>query len=312
MVPDSGRQRCPVLLVRRRLRDVVMYASSLKLRGLLPALVGGTVVAGSLLLCNEADAQSWPTRVHATYKIQFNGFNIGKFSFLSQADKSGYQATTSAKLRAFFGVLRWKGTSHAKGKLGRLRPRPAAYSYTYRSKSKRGSLSMKFRGSTIASVTSVPPTRPSSKRVPVKPTHLKGVLDPLSAVIALTKAQPARRGSNPCKRTLAIFDGWQRFNLVFSYHRQIRIPASRSGGASVSAYVCRVRYVPISGYKPKNKTTRYMAKTTGIEVVLRPVPEAGILVPYKITVPTIIGSATAVARRIAITTSGHRQIALVH
>ncbi len=289
-----------------------MYVSNLKLRDLLPAIVGGTIVAGTFLLCNDASAQGWPTRVHATYKIKFNGFNIGKFSFLSQADKSGYQATTSVKVRAFFGVLRWKATSQSKGKLGRSQPQPAAYSYTYRSKAKRGSLSMKFRGRSIASVTSVPPTRPSSKRVPVKPAHLKGVFDPLSAVIALTKVQPAKRGSNPCKQTLPIFDGWQRFDLVFSYLRQVRIPAARSGGGSVNAYVCRVRYVPISGYKPKSRTARYMAKTTGIEVVLRPVPAAGILVPYKITVPTIIGSATAVSRRISITTSGRRQIALVH
>ena len=259
-----------------------------------------------------ASAQNWPAQVSANYKVHFNGFNIGKFSFLTRTDRSGSQATSSARLKAFFGAFRWKGTSQSKGRLSRSEPKPAAYSFTYRSKSKQGSLSMKFQGSKVASLRSVPPAGNSSKRVPVKPKHLQRVFDPLSAVIALTRAQPVKRGANPCQRRLPIFDGKQRFDLVFSYLRQTQIRESRPSGVPTTAYICRVRYVPIAGYKRKSKTTRYMANAKGIEVVLRPVPEAGILIPYKITVPTMIGSATLVSDRVNITTASRRQIAFVN
>ena len=281
-------------------------------RALWVLAISGSILTGGLFAGQAATAEGWPSRVSANYNVVFNGFKIGKFSFATQTDRSGYHATSSAKLRAFFGAFRWKGSSQSKGSLGRSMPQPAAYSFVYRSKSDGGSLSMKFQARKIASLVSVPPTRPSKKRVPLKSQHLQGVLDPLSAVMALTRVQPAKRGANPCRRTLSIFDGTQRFDLVLSYHRRTRIREARPSGLPTTAYVCRVRYVPIAGYKPTNRTTRYMAKVTGIEVVLRPVPEAGILIPHKVTVPTMVGSASLVSNRVHITTSGRRQIALVN
>ena len=50
--------------------------------------------------------------------------------------------------------------------------------------------------------------------------------------------------------------------------------------------MCRVRYVPIAGYK-MNEETKSMAESSGIEVALRPIPAANLLVPYEVTVPTI-------------------------
>ena len=47
-----------------------------------------------------------------------------------------------------------------------------------------------------------------------------------------------------------------------------------------------------------------MATTDGIEVALRPVPSANVLIPYQITIPTLVGYATLVAKRVEIDTPG--------
>jgi hypothetical protein len=56
----------------------------------------------------------------------------------------------------------------------------------------------------------------------------------------------------------------------------------------------------------------YLATTDAIEVSLRPVPSANVLVPYQITIPTMIGYATIVSKRVEIQAPGLPQIALLH
>jgi len=119
------------------------------------------------------------------------------------------------------------------------------------------------------------------------------VLDPLSGVMALSLGNIAK----PCEQKLPIFDGKQRFDLVFS-------PTGRSKGAD---QVCRVRLVPISGHKKGEGAGSVIAGD--IEVVMRPVPKANILIPYRVTVPTIIGAAVLASDRIEITMPDQKRIA---
>jgi hypothetical protein len=109
---------------------------------------------------------------------------------------------------------------------------------------------------------------------------------------------------------LPVFDGKQRFDLVFTYLRQQAVAEARPSGQPGVAFVCRVRYVPIAGHK-MNADTRHMATTDGIEVWLRPVPSAALFVPYQITIPTAAGTATLTSERVNIVTRSE-QIALVN
>jgi hypothetical protein len=77
------------------------------------------------------------------------------------------------------------------------------------------------------------------------------------------------------------------------------------------AHVCRVKYHPIAGHKVDAENS-YLATTDSIEVALRPVPSANVLIPYQVTIPTLVGFATIVAKRVEIETPGQPQIALLH
>ncbi len=56
-----------------------------------------------------------------------------------------------------------------------------------------------------------------------------------------------------------------------------------------------MRLIPISGHKKGEGADSVISGD--IEVVLRPVPKANILIPYRVTVPTIIGAAVLASER---------------
>jgi hypothetical protein len=250
---------------------------------------------------------SWPSHVTAVYKVEFGGFEIGHFKFESAMSGPGYTLNGQAQLSAMLGAFKWVGTTRSSGQVTSDQPRPAAYTFDFKSTTKSGSVAMGFSHAAVTNVTMVPPNPPSPHSIPVQPHHLKDVLDPLSAVMALTRT----RGANPCGRRLAIYDGKVRFDLQFSFRRQIRINEARPSGQPGIAYVCQVRYVPVAGHKD-NESTRNLASNNGIEVALRPVPSANLAVPYQVSVQTFGGTAVLTAQRVEIVTSSNGRIALVH
>lgn len=246
-------------------------------------------------------AEAWPAQVEAVYKIHFSGLDLGTFSFSSRVQHNTYAASSTAQISALFGAYEWKGHSQSSGATADAGPRPASYAFNFKNQSKVGSVSMTFAGNAVANVAAVPPIEPKPGTIEVKDSHLKDVLDPLSAVLALSRVSSGRAGgANPCNRRIPIFDGKQRFDLLFSFKRTA--PLSEVGSKSgQTAYVCRVKYVPIAGYR-MNEDMRQMQQATGIEVWMVALPEAHMFAPYYVVIPLAAGTATLTANRINVDT----------
>ena len=252
-------------------------------------------------------APAWPSHVNALYRIHFNGFDVGTFEFTSTVAGPSYTLTGDARISALLGAFSWKGQTRASGMIAADGPRPAGYTFNFTGTGKTGSIKMGYTAETITNVAHVPPHVPLPGTIAVRESHLKSVLDPLSAVMALSRTSSA----NPCGRKLSIFDGKQRFDLLLSFKRQEHVSETRPSGQPGVAFVCRVRYLPIAGHR-MNEETRQLAASEGIEVSLRPVPSAGIFIPHQITIPTGAGPATLTAMRVQIVTQRNEQIALGH
>jgi hypothetical protein len=80
---------------------------------------------------------------------------------------------------------------------------------------------------------------------------------------------------------------------VLTPKRRVQLESKTPNGYSGFAAVCRVKFVPISGYRPDNSATKYIAQTDEIEVWLVPLPATVFYVPYRISVPTGFGSGSA-------------------
>ena len=254
-----------------------------------------------------AAAEPWPHEVQALYKVRFNGFEIGTFEFNATVNAQTYVLTGNAQLSALLGALSWKGETRAAGTLASHAPKPAGYTFDFNGIGKNGSIKMSFAGDAITNVSHAPSLEPQPDTVPVRDEHLKGVLDPLTAVMALARSS----NGSACGRKLAVFDGRQRFDLMLTFSREERVVEAKPSGQPDTAVVCRVQFIPLSGHK-MNAETQHMAGTDGIELALRPVPSANLFVPYQITIPTIAGSATLTSHWVQITTERRGRIALVY
>lgn len=272
--------------------------------GLALGLMGVAVVTAALP--TTAQASEWPSKVEAVYRITFNGFDIGSFNFRSKVGARGYVLDGNAEISALLGVVSWRGVTRSSGQVSGRSPKPSGYLFNFRSNNKGGMIKMGFDKGKVSSISQVPvlPVKPGE--IPLKRSHLKGVLDPLSAVMALTKP----RGKNPCDQKLEVFDGKQRFNLALSYKKQEAIGETRIAGQPNIAIVCRVSYQPVSGYKPTAETHR-LSQGNALEVALRPVPGAKLYIPHEIRISTIAGPVKLTASRVDITTDEKRRIALV-
>lgn len=281
----------------------MMGVASLKVpsaRWLLTALALTSAAAGST---RAADAV-WPASVSGRYNLSFNGFDVGKYQFQSQSDGKTYSVSSSADVSALFGAFKWKGAIEAKGVIEAAAPHPAGYQLNFKAKSKEGQVKLGFDKTGVKTVTLLPNKPPAKEAVPVKPEHMKNVFDPMTAILAMTHPL-----SSPCDQKIPIFDGKARFDLVMSLKGEQRLVEKKPSGQPANLIVCRVKYVPIAGHKPQDFVNPWV-DYNAIEIAMRPIPSANVYVPYRVTIPTSIGSAVMAAERVDITAANKAQIAL--
>ena len=261
---------------------------------LLPAMIASAppVQAGS--------GAPLPAHVVASYKITFGVLGkIGTFNFRSDVNGADYNLSADSKIDTT--VFDYNGAMTSTGSVLAAVTKPAYYTFRFKQKallssSKSKSLGIGFDQVGVKNVKWVPPDDFPPGFIPVTQAQLRNVLDPLTGVMSLSVGDTA----HPCERRLPIFDGRQRFDLVFT-------PAGNPVPPTVDQ-VCHVKMIPISGYKPGEGSESVIKGT--IEVVLRPVPNANIVIPYRVTVPTIIGSAVLTSEQAEITMPDQQRIAM--
>ncbi|CCB67618.1 MULTISPECIES: DUF3108 domain-containing protein [unclassified Hyphomicrobium] len=253
----------------------------------------------------SAIGPNWPTEVVATYKLAFAGFDVGAYQFNAHFNNGTYDAQAHAKVSAFFGAFKWAGNFSGKGALEPSGLRPAAFEMSYKKKKKFVSVKIGFAGRAVTAVALVPNKPPSPDTIKLKPENLKNVFDPMAAMISISDANP----SDACNRVIPVFDGKARYDLHFTFKGREPLTERRPSGQPKELIVCRVKYVPIAGHKPKDFTDPWI-DYNNIEFALRAVPRAGIYVPYRVTIPSPIGNAVMTANTINITSANNQQIAL--
>jgi hypothetical protein len=254
----------------------------------------------------EKPDEAGPITVKARYSLQFNGIGVGRLTIKSKTTGDSYSVSGSAKVSVLFGAFTASGSSVASGAVERGTPVPATFSFDWQQSKKAGTTRIAFTDRAATEIAIEPKPRLKSDTVPLKPDHKIGALDPMSAVLMLTRADDRP----PCDRRVGIFDGKQRYDVVLSPKRVTRI-ASAAGGAAETGYVCRITYEPVAGHRD-NEDTRSYAANRDAEVVLRRIPGTRMLIPYSLTIPTAWGTGAMVTERIDIVTPGSGKIALTN
>lgn len=232
--------------------------------------------------------------VQARYGITLAGVSLGKASLQGALNGSDYEFNVSAALTGLVGaVAKGRGAATARGGLSNGAVLTNGFSLNATNGKDSRTIQMAASSGSVRSVSIEPPLEDKvpEARVPLAEKDKLNVLDPVSALIMPVKGGDPLDAAN-CNRTLAVFDGTQRFNVVLSFASKQPVKAKDFLGV---ALVCSARYVPVSGHRPERKVTKFMAENKAMDVWLVPVNSGKQLVPYRISVKTMIGTAVVEA-----------------
>ncbi|MDP8919183.1 MAG: DUF3108 domain-containing protein [Pseudomonadota bacterium] len=222
-----------------------------------------------------------------TYDISLAGLPLGTADLSSSFNGSKYQMTGKAKLTGLAMVLTGgKGEAAASGSLAGATPRSANFEVVSKTSDNQRSVRMGLKGGRVANVEIDPPLEPRPDRVPVKPADKRGVVDPMSALLMPALASKNLTDPSNCDRTIPVFDGASRMNVILTYAetKTVQVP-----GYSGPVLVCNARYVPISGHRSERPATKFMQENRDMSVWLAPVEGPRLLFPLKVSVRTMIG-----------------------
>lgn len=256
---------------------------SLRRARLLCGAVGGALLA--LMPGVAAGAE-----VH--YAISLAGLSIGKAQLSAAMEGASYTLNVNAALSGIVGaVSRGKGAATARGNVGGSGVLTNGFSLSATNGKDTRTIQIAASSGSVRNVVIEPPfvdKGDGGDRIPLRDAHKIGVLDPVSALIMPSRAADPLDKAN-CERRIPVFDGSQRFDVVLSYAGVRQVKADR--GYSGPVLVCSARYVPVAGHRPDRRVTKFMAENRSMDAWLAPVNGGKVLIPYRISVKTMIGTA---------------------
>lgn len=229
------------------------------------------------------------------YSVTLVGLSLGTATVRGQVGPDAYKIEAFAKLSGLAQAMSGaKGSASASGLIRDGRAAPNAYATTSSNSKETRTVRMGMAAGTVRAVDIQPPPTPFMGRVPVTDAHKRSIVDPLSALVMSVPGNGPVIGASTCNRSIPVFDGFARFNVQLSY-AGTRAVATQGYRGPVA--VCHARYIPIAGHRPDRRSTQFMANNKKMEVWLAPVNSSRFVVPYKISVATMMGTTVIEARR---------------
>jgi hypothetical protein len=226
----------------------------------------------------------------AHYTLVLAGITIGEGDWEVEIDKGIYKAKSNGRLFGLWRVIlggEVSAATHGTTTLGRLVP--SSYVANFSSDDDIDDVRMGLRDGVVGELKANPPIPDSQDRIPVRAADLRGVIDPLTAGLISVSGVGDVLTSAACQRTLPIFDGTHRFDMLLSFKRMETIASGL--GYRGRAVVCAMSYHPIAGYSPSSFRVNYLEKNRDMEMWFAPVGGTRLLAVFRILVPTAFGTA---------------------
>jgi hypothetical protein len=267
-------------------------------RCLLPALAAAMVAA-------PGGAFAEPVSRHTSkFDIWFTALKVaplivGKASFDYAIEGEKYRMALYGETAGI--VSRFEqgdGVSRSSGAISSDGVRADRHFARYTSPKKTSKLNMTFRNGDVAKVEIRPKSAIRKKKGPkwikIGEDDLKSVIDPASSILVPVAAARASDGKAVCDRTLRVYDGDTRFDMTLAYKATKPV---KTEGYQGDAFVCSLRYTPVSGHETGQKNIEYMSANKGMEIWMAPMAAASgdnsLFSPIRVFVPTWVGNFTA-------------------
>jgi hypothetical protein len=248
-------------------------------------LLAFTILA-TLPLAGSLTAKAGP--VEARYQISVAGLVVGAAQFAGDISDRSYRATLNAQLTGLAGALTsGRGAVQVSGALQAGRPLSNGYALSANNSQISRTIQIAMAQGNIGQVAIEPPFEPKDDRVPVLEHHRRNVADPVSALLMPVAGTGEMLSPQNCNRTIPVFDGVQRFDIIMSSAGSRPLNEPQRGYVG-HALVCNVRYAPIAGHRPI-PATEFMTRNREMSVWLVPVEGSRTLIPWRIQVKTQLG-----------------------
>ncbi len=256
-------------------------------------LFAGLTVAGF----GGSKVFSAPKIVHTTkFNVNYTGIRIGKITFIIEINGDDYLLKANGRTEGVARLFsKGKGSFRSAGHFEGNSVISASHSVEVTERGKTAKLDMSFDEGNLKDVVAVPEKkqRTGKKYIPIMEEHLKSIIDPASSIVVPTKVN-ASGGRDVCGRTLNVYDGETRFDVVLTYKSTRPISAKGYKGL---AYVCKFMYVPVAGHKQGHKSVELMRKNEKMEIWLAPINGTSVFTPIKIDVDSPVGRFVAYPKR---------------
>ena len=139
-----------------------------------------------------------------------------------------------------------------------------------------------------------PKPRPYPSEIKFTKEQVQQVVDPLSGAFLTARSDSPRANLKVCNQLIPVFDGRSRYDLVLKPKKRVMVQNRGSVNYSGPAAVCKVKFVPISGYTRGDPGIEELRQANGIEAWLVPLRGTGMFVPYRIVLPAFVGHTAVV------------------
>jgi hypothetical protein len=259
------------------------------------AMLATTLAAVTAALHDRAHAEG---KLDASYTISFARLEVGDIFATVVFGDSNY--AISARGRAG-GVMKalidGEGSFAARGTLKDGYPLPTTFTSKIVSSVETSEVTMVLDEGRVKELTAIPP--PNTNAVPVTEANRQGIVDPLTAMLFSTAVGGESLSQAACRQTLPIFDGRQRFDLKLGFKRMDKVTAEK--GYAGPVVVCSVTYEPIAGHRSSAALVKYLSEGREMEMALAPIAGTRFLVPFRVSVVSMIANLVIVANRFEIT-----------
>lgn len=229
-------------------------------------------------------------KLEARYTATIAGIPIGRGAWAIEIGQGQYTAAASGRVVGLMKILsNGEGSVAAHGTVESGHLVATAYAARVTVDDKVDEVRMALNSGVVTEVAAEPPYPPSPDRIPVTDQHRRGVQDPMTAGLMDVGGGSDVLAPDGCRRTLHIFDGRQRFDLTLSFKRMDQVKAEK--GYQGPVLVCTITYLPVSGHRPDRAAIKYLMATHDMEMWLAPIAGTRVLVPFRLSVPTLIGPA---------------------
>jgi hypothetical protein len=246
-------------------------------------VVAVLMAAGTSVIHDQAHAQ----KLDARYSVSMTGIPVGKTAWTVNIGADVYSVSANGGAAGILSILMTgEGIVETSGKILNDRLVPTSYTSNVVEEGDKVDLRMTFHDG-VATIADAGGPPPGPDRVPIDEAHRRGVVDPLTALLipnAGTGEAPAPGG---CERTLAIFDGRRRYDLLLSFNRVDRLADKEYEGAVL---VCNLILRPIAGHRVNSTIMTYVAGRRDMEIGFAPIKGTRFLAPFRLSVPTLLGT----------------------